>query len=280
MNFEGFMDGCRRCWPAFDNPRQLAAARYPEDRRLREILNEVPGMGTENKLMLLNLAAAELAADEVYVEVGSYKGASLVGAAAGNPQAKIFACDNFSQFDGAVDELAETLGRFTRAGQVEFFNLEFREFLRLAPWRPAKVGAYFYDGGHSFNDQFDGLRSMLPWLADDALVAIDDTNKLPVRSANASFARMVPGFDLVLDLRTPSNHHPTWWNGIQVFRLRRTPATPHYLERLGPGFSLRRFIFDEVLLDLRHRRRALRRRLKRRAQDLKGGPRTSDAKLR
>ncbi|HLX38632.1 MAG TPA: hypothetical protein VKR29_12560, partial [Candidatus Binataceae bacterium] len=84
MHFDAFIADCHRAWPGFAHPKKLAAARHPDDRRLADVLTEVPGMATENKLMLLNLAVAHLADGEVYVEVGCYKGASIVGAARGN----------------------------------------------------------------------------------------------------------------------------------------------------------------------------------------------------
>ena len=156
--------------------------------------------------------------------MGCYKGASLVGAATSNPQARIFACDNFSQFDGAADALRRTLDAHTAPGQVTFHDMDFRAFLAAAPWAPARIGAYFYDGGHSFADQYDGVALAIPHLADDAVVIIDDTNKRAARSANNLVASAIPGFKLILDLRTPRNHSPTWWNGVQVFRYQRRPT--------------------------------------------------------
>lgn len=226
-----------------------------------DVLAEVPGMATENKLLLLNLAVAHLGPGEVYVEVGCYKGASIVGAARGNTAVKIFACDNFSKFDGTEEILKDNLERHA-PGQVEFFNMTSRDFLREAPWRPARIGAYFFDGGHSFTDQFEGLQYALPSFADDALIIIDDTNKREARAADAIFARMVPGFELVLDLRTPRNHHPTWWNGVQVFRFRRLALTPMALEDPGAAFRFRRLIYDSIALNFKHRRRAFNRRVK------------------
>src|SRR6202161_4655419 len=103
MQFDAFVERCRTQWPEFATPRRLARSTHPADRSLSHVLGEIPGMATENKLRLLNCAVASLDAGEVYVEVGCYKGASLVGAAASNPPARTFACDNFSQFDGAAD---------------------------------------------------------------------------------------------------------------------------------------------------------------------------------
>jgi protein O-GlcNAc transferase len=261
MRFERFIQRCRAEWPEFGDPARLEKSRNPASRDLSGVLSRVPGMATENKLKLLNCAVASLGENEVYVEVGCYKGASLVGAATGNPDARIFACDNFSQFDGAAKALGAVLAQFIRPGQVEFHDLDFREFMTLAPWRPAKIGAYFYDGGHSFADQYDGIRYALPHLADDAIIIIDDTNKRAARSADALIARQVPGFELVLNLRTPKNHHPTWWNGIQVYRY-RAQGPIDYTKLDGASFTARKIIYDDLFLNLKHRRRALRARIK------------------
>ncbi len=261
MQFDAFLERCRAQWPEFADPRRLARSTHPADRSLAHILGEIPGMATENKLRLLNCAVASMDAGEVYVEVGCYKGASLVGAAASNPRARIFGCDNFSQFDGAADELRRTLDAQTAPGQVTFHDMDFREFLAAAPWRPARIGAYFYDGGHSFRDQYDGVALAIPHLADDAVVIVDDTNKRAARSANDLIARALPRFERVLDLRTPRNHSPTWWNGIQVFRYQRQPNDAA-IRFPNSGFAIRKFIYDDIFLELKHRRRALRKRLK------------------
>lgn len=261
MNFDAFISRCRREWPEFSDPARLARSRHPSDRSLSSILTEIPGMATENKLKLLNCAVASIAEDEVYVEVGCFKGATLVGAAAGNPEARIFACDNFSQFDGAAEALRRTLDAHTGPGQVSFHDLDFREFMRTAPWRPARIGAYFYDGGHSFRDQYDGVALATAHLADDAVIIVDDTNKRAARSANRLVMRALPGLELVLDIRTPGNHSPTWWNGVQIFRYRRV-AGAQAMENPGPGFAIRKLIYDDILLEMKHRRRALRKRIK------------------
>jgi hypothetical protein len=271
MNFDAFISRCAQQWPNFSTPSLLAHSTHPADRSLSSILTQIPGMATENKLKLLNCAVAALAEDEVYVEVGCFKGASIVGAATGNPRARIFACDNFSQFDGAADALRQTLDAHTAAGQVSFHDMDFRNFMRTAPWRPARIGAYFYDGAHSFRDQYEGVALAIPHLADDAVVIIDDTNKREARSANSLIARAVPGFELILDLRTPRNHSPTWWNGIQVFRYRRRPGETH-VDPPAPGFAIRKLIYDDILLEMKHRRRALRAQIKQRLRGKKKPP--------
>jgi hypothetical protein len=262
MNFRRFVERCRSEWPEFDDQRALAVSRVPADRSLAPLLKEIPGMATENKLRLLNLAASALAEGEVYVEVGCYRGLSLCGAAQDNPAVPIFACDNFSQFDGTAAALQRMVDKHTPAGQVNLYDADFRELFHASPWEPRRIGVYFYDGGHSFRDQYEALVLAHRHLADDALVIIDDTNKPAVRAANALFARQAAGFEPVLDLRTPRNHSPTWWNGIQVFRFRRGERGRRP-EFYGEGYQFRKLFYDDLVLNFRHRRRAMQQKVKR-----------------
>jgi hypothetical protein len=223
MNFEGFIDDCRSQWPGFDTISILETLVHPVDRSHSAILSKVPGMATENKLKLLSLAVANLNADEIYVEIGTWRGATLVGALVGNPNARLFACDNFSEFEGNQALLEDTIRRHAIPGQVSFSNMDFGAFLKLAPWRPSRVGAYFYDGGHSFLDQYNALALMVPHLANDALIIVDDTNWAEVRAANRYFMRRVPELELVADIRTRELTSQSWWNGVQIFRYRGSP---------------------------------------------------------
>ena len=225
MNFDAFLTDCRAEWRDFDDDAGLARAEHPRDRSLRGLLDAIPGMATENKLVLLNRAVAHLAPGEVYVEIGCWHGLSLAGAVAGHAETTAFACDDFSEFGGPRDELHATLARWTRPGQVRFHDMDFRRFLAEAPWQPARVGVYFYDGGHDFDDQFVALQAILPHLASDAVVIVDDTNWRHVRAANRLFAGHVPGFELVRALRQPTGGSRPWWNGLELYRWRGRPGT-------------------------------------------------------
>jgi predicted O-methyltransferase YrrM len=262
MNYDGFIAACRAQWPEFDDRRRLASSTRPVDRRLQPWLGQIEGMATENKLMLLNLAVANLEADEVYVEIGCYRGLSLVAAADGNADARIYACDNFSQFAASAEMLRKTIATYAQPSQIEFFDMDFRAFLQLAPWQPRRIGVYFYDGGHSFADQYEALKWAIPSLADDALVIVDDTNKRNVRAANRLFISRAPGFSRLLDLRTGRNHSPTWWNGLQVYRFRRAPGAALEPPDDNVSYMLRRLFWDDILLRSRHAYRAFRSEIK------------------
>ena len=250
MDFEAFIEDCHEQWPSFGNRRKLALSEHPRDRCLSGLASQIQGMASENKLMLLKLAVSHLASDEVYVEVGCWRGLSLAGAAFANPRCQLYACDNFSQFDGLLEDLMRTLKRYTAPGQVKFYEMAFRQFLRLAPWRPACVGAYFYDGGHTFEEQFHALQYMLPHLANDAIVIVDDTNAGQVRSANRLFANSVPSLHLLTDVRTYRNRSSTWWNGIQIYCY-HSSSHRFFLRQPGVSYSYRRLFWDGIVLPVK-----------------------------
>src|SRR6202012_4508281 len=67
----------------------------PIGRRFDQIIATVPNLSTENNLALLNLAASLLPPSESYVEVGSFLGASLIGAMRDNEDKDFVAIDRF-----------------------------------------------------------------------------------------------------------------------------------------------------------------------------------------
>jgi hypothetical protein len=246
MNVSEFLNDCQKQWPGFEHAKALALYEHPRDRDLASLPSEVQGMSTENKLMLLNLAVRSLEPGEVYVEIGCWRGLSLAGAALHNSNAPIFACDDFSQFSGSLGELDNTLRKYTTPTQVRFYDTDYLSFLDLAPWQPARVGVYFYDGGHSFKQQYQALDRMFPWLADRALVIIDDTNAGQVRSANRLFMSRAPGFQLLNDVRTPGNEHPTWWNGVQIYSYESIDKE-YSSQRHKIPYQTLRFFWDEIM---------------------------------
>lgn len=194
------------------------SADHPRDRRFGTVLEQVRGMATENKLALLNAAAAQLGPGEIYLEVGTWAGCSVIGAALGNT-GRFVAVDDFSQFGGPEDECRQNVASFG-LDHVEVVNRSVWDYF-AAGEVPGPVGVYFYDGGHTYEDQYRALVEAERFLADEALVIVDDTAWAEVSSANADATRYWPQFRLVADFASPYNSEPRWWNGIEVFTFRR-----------------------------------------------------------
>ncbi len=196
----------------------------PLDRRFAKIVETVDGMSTEHTLTVLNLAASLLPTGESYLEVGSYRGRSVVGAALGNPDRAFTAIENFREFglEPAESErlLRAALRDWDVADQVRLLRGDaFRLMTRDAV--PGPVGVYFYDGAHSRLAQHLGLGLAEPVLADEALVVIDDATWPQVERSTTRYVARHPGYRLLFDLRAQRPEDPRWCNGVKVYAWRR-----------------------------------------------------------
>ena len=94
MDPDAFVESLPSRWEDFP------ASELPLDARFAKILDEVPGLTKPNNLALLNHAASYLAQGESYVEVGSFRGTSLIAAMLDN-KGDFVAIDNFSMSGGS-----------------------------------------------------------------------------------------------------------------------------------------------------------------------------------
>jgi len=191
---------------------------------------DVEGMTSIKVQQLLNLAFRFVDEGQCYLEVGTYKGKSLISALINNPPVPVFACDNFSQFEG--NELEATLTNLRRYGlqdKVTFYECDFLEV--YSPEKlPIPVGLYFYDGAHEEEPQYLAVKKVEPILADEALVIIDDwctAADSPFR-AKAGTLRAVREsshqWRLMYELPARFNmDRAMWWNGLGVLSFRRKP---------------------------------------------------------
>jgi protein O-GlcNAc transferase len=221
MNLTPFLQNLTQQYQHWDT--EQVQPRHPD---FEQILAAVPGMTTANVQQLLNGAVAGLGEDEIYCEIGTYLGSTLIGALWQHPQVMAYAVDNFAEYnpDGSnYAQLAGNLERFGLEDQVYFFDQDFEDFfsdLRQLE-DPPKIGVYFYDGAHDYRSTLMGLLLVTPFLADEALIILDDYNWQSVRQAAWDFIASHPQCQSLLELPTPIARYPTFWNGIQVMAWNR-----------------------------------------------------------
>jgi predicted O-methyltransferase YrrM len=195
---------------------------HPRDRRFAPILAAVGGLARENNLALLNLAASLLAAGESYVEVGSFKGLSLIAAMLGNA-GDFVGIDDFSLGGGGRTLLEENLRRYGLGGHTILEGDAFA-LLRGGALGDRRVGVYYYDAAHDYRSQVRGLRLIEPHLADDALLIVDDTDWPQVARAMRDYLARQPRAELLVSLDGKDRGQPWWWEGVQVVRWRARDA--------------------------------------------------------
>ena len=217
MDYQKFIQGLPELYHQWETDKIA-----PKDPKFQATLDAIEGMTTANIMQLLNWAVGCLEYHEIYCEIGCYQGSTLVGALLDRPQINAYAIDNFSEFDTTgenEEKLAQNLANFNLEKQVVFCNQDFEEFFfDLREVNPsAKIGVYLYDGSHDYRSQLLGLLHVIPFLADRALIVVDDSNWNHVKQANFDFIATHPQASLLLDLRTISDRAKTFWNGLQIF---------------------------------------------------------------
>jgi hypothetical protein len=165
----------------------------------------------------------------MYLEAGAFRGVSICAAALGNPTQRFITVDNFSEFGGPDEECQANIGRWT-SGNVALVDSSIWTYL---PTLTAPVGVWFYDARHEWSDQWRALAAIEPYLADEALVIVDDARWREVGTADTAFVAAHPRFDFVARYPSPQDSDPYWWNGLDViaFRRIRGAADPAVMRR-------------------------------------------------
>jgi hypothetical protein len=210
----------------------------PRSPGFAQVLGTVQGMASPCVLQLLNCAVRCLEGEEGYAEVGCFHGSTLVGALLDHPSCRAFAADNFSEFAaGGANRLhlEQNLERFGLTAQVQFHEQDFEAFLFDLRSQPLRLGVYLYDGAHDYRSQLLGLLLAVPLLARRALLVIDDSNWPAVRQATFDFLAARSEARLLLDLPSPGNCHPTWWNGLMVLSWDAEGRNGYDLDQLRQG---------------------------------------------
>jgi len=95
--------------------------------------------------------------------------------------------------------------------------MDYREY--FAKIHSGTIGFYIYDGYHSYESQMMGLKLAEPFIGENCIILVDDTNEGDPREATLDFiSRGRTKYQMLLDVKTRGNKHPTFWNGIMVFR--------------------------------------------------------------
>lgn len=165
--------------------------------------------------------------DARYIEIGSYTGSSLCSAIYNNSPQRVYAVDNWSQFNGPRDQFFEALAKFKGSVCVDFFEMDFRD---LDTKSMPKFNVYLYDGPHEYEDHVDALKLMIGCLDDVFIYIVDDWNWLSVRQATIRAIETL-GLELVFGLEvrtTQDGSHPEgelcgnyYWNGVCTMLIRK-----------------------------------------------------------
>ena len=198
---------------------------HPSGLRFDDVVSGVPNLAQENNLALVNLAASLLEPGESYVEAGTYMGASLIAAMRGNEGNDFVAIDSFGFGPLEVNgrslpkagrkALEANLARFGAEGATILEGDVF-ELLRGGALEGRTVGVWYYDAAHDYESQLTALRLVEPWLAERALVLVDDSDWDDVARATRDYLASQPKARLLLEIQGAEHGQPVWWEGVQA----------------------------------------------------------------
>lgn len=218
------------------NPKRFAAelpalfddfprSEHPSDMRFDDVVSAVPNLATENTLAVVNLAVSLLGPGESYVEAGTYMGASLIAAGQGNDGADLIAIDNFSF--GPMSVKGRSLPAASRAAldaNLERFGItgarilegDTLEVLRNDPFAGRPIGVFYYDACHDYEPGLEALQLIERYLAEPALVIVDDSDWPEVRRAIEDYLAGQPRAQTLVNIAGATAGQRWWWEGMVV----------------------------------------------------------------
>lgn len=210
-----------------------SAIQKAEKEGLKVKLNGLTGYSGKKMVgCLQRLSQLNVNENQCYLEVGVYQGMTLLSVAGAiDKKYMAFGIDNFAFFDkegknfGIVKQRKQNLN----LENAKVINLDYEDALHSLKEHLGgkKIGVYFIDGPHDYRSQMVCLLFAKPYLADNAIIVIDDSNYRHVRQANADFLQGHPEFKLFFEAYTgchPQNMTDTqikeardgWWDGINI----------------------------------------------------------------
>jgi hypothetical protein len=185
-------------------------------------LHETKGMtGAKTRHFYNNLCSLEPLR---YLEVGSYTGSSLCAALYKNPHVNAWAYDNFSEFNGPVDQFHSNIQKYIPDANLNFKQEDF--FSANLSELKNKIDVYLYDGPHERGFHQKGIVKAWPTLAPQSVILIDDWNWSWVREGTYQGfldvgARVSKTWEIRHtwdDTHTPEGTRESeFWNGIGIF---------------------------------------------------------------
>lgn len=154
-----------------------------------------------------------------YLEVGSWKGSTMVSSAFQN-RGKFIAVDNFSQFKGSENILRETLSNFDLR-DVQIIPFDFYQAIERVPYN--SINVYFYDGAHGYEDHKKAITKAVHRLTQQAVIIIDDWNG--DNAQQGTWDGIKESKLIMRNMREVGKNNDSdyngWWNGLGIFVVER-----------------------------------------------------------
>lgn len=189
-----------------------------------------PGLSTPKLGKILNRAAYYMEPTEVYCEIGTFCGYTLISASMNNLDKQFIGIDNFCLLGLKTTEghsefvrkrLKTNLDHFY-FGNQHVIDSDFRRVDVQAP-----IGVFYIDGTHTYEEVLENFSWAHKRLSDDAIVFIDDISMAGVGEAvtewvkNNKEYKEIFRMDVFYKKGEICHTNPVFWNGLSIVRFKR-----------------------------------------------------------
>lgn len=190
-----------------------------ENLSLKKALLKIESMSTYAMGHLINQICKNLSSKQLYLNIGCWKGFSLIAGMI-DTSCKVIGVDDFSQFSGPKDEFLKNFYKYKKENIHQFFEEDYKVFFKNFKKSNKKIDFYFYDGEHSYKNQYENLEIADYFLNEGAIIMIDDINFSEVENGSKDFVNKYSSkYEIIKEVKTFNNHcHPSFWNGMMIIR--------------------------------------------------------------
>ena len=195
---------------------------FPEDNDLiksnMEVIQNIPKYSTLAIAGVVTKAVQLMPENQVYLNIGYLFGYSLFAGMVGNNNKTCIGVDNFSDSVDCSSDFHKYWKKMMVHNQKsKFYEMDYKEYLNNI--HKEQIGVYYYDAIHTREDQYNALVMAEKFLVSGSIVIIDDINIEPMKTSTERFIKEREDlYETLFIAETFGNGHPTWWNGIYVFR--------------------------------------------------------------
>ena len=188
-----------------------------ENINLKKALLQIESMSTYAIGHVINQICKQLSKNQIYLNIGCWKGFSLIAGMI-DTSCKVIGIDNFSQFNGPKNEFYSNFNKYRKKDMHFFYEDDYKIFFKNLKKTNQKIGFYYYDGEHSYKNQYENLEIADNFLTQGSIVLIDDINFSDVKNATKDFInKSKSNYKILKEIKTANNHcHPSFWNGIII----------------------------------------------------------------
>ena len=186
---------------------------------LKKELLKINSMSTYAIGHVINKICQKLNNDENYVNIGVWKGFSLIAGML-NTNCSVYGNDNFSQFDGPKEEFTKKFNLLKNEEKHFFYECDYKNFFIKYEKLNKPINFYYYDGEHSYKNQFENLIIAKDYFKSGTIILVDDVNFQEVEAGTKDFiSKYQNDYKILKDIKTANNHcHPSYWNGLFLFQ--------------------------------------------------------------